>query len=50
MKRFVLILLALGIFGSVGVACQEKGPFEQAGEEIDETVNDAKREVEDATD
>ncbi len=49
MKRIATILLALTLFGLFS-ACQEKGPFEEAGEEVDEAVNDAKRKAEDITD
>jgi hypothetical protein len=38
------------MFGLMGATCEKKGPFEEAGEEIDEAVNDAEREIEDATD
>ena len=30
--------------------CDDKGPAEQVGEDIDEAANDAKRAIEDATD
>ena len=50
-KRIALALLTMTLFGTVSTACQkEKGPFEKAGEEIDEEVNDAKRKIEDVTD
>jgi hypothetical protein len=44
------LLLACSALGLP--ACQEekKGPMERTGEKVDETVNDAKRAVEDATD
>lgn len=32
------------------VGCDDKGPAEKVGEQIDETVNDTKRAVEDAAD
>jgi hypothetical protein len=50
MRRIALALLAISLFTMLGVACEEKGAFEKAGEKVDETVNDAKRKVEDATD
>lgn len=50
MRQFVLSLLAITLFAAFAVACEEKGPMEKAGENVDEAVNDAKRKVEDATD
>lgn len=49
--RSTAVALLLAISG-VGIsACQEKkGPVERAGEKVDESVNDAKRAVEDAKD
>lgn len=42
----LLVLAAAGL-----QACEEKkGPLERAGEKVDESVNDAKRAVEDAAD
>jgi hypothetical protein len=46
-------LLALGIvLGGLGLtACDEAdGPVEQAGENVDEAIQDTKRAVDDATD
>ncbi len=31
-------------------ACEEQGPLEEAGEKVDDTVEDAGDEIEDATD
>ena len=43
--------LLLALCGAGLYACREKkGPFERAGDKIDENVNDAKRAVEDAAD
>jgi hypothetical protein len=50
MRRFTLALLAFALVATLGVACEKKGPFEEAGEKVDESVNDAKRKIEDATD
>lgn len=50
MRRIAAIVLTLGVLGAFGAGCEKKGPFEEAGEEIDEAVQDAEREVEDATD
>lgn len=41
---------ALSIGGLALAACEEEGPAEEAGEAVDEAVNDAARAVEDATD
>jgi len=38
------LLLAAGLF-----ACEQKGPAEKAGEKIDQTVEQAKEKIEDAT-
>ncbi len=38
------LLIATGLF-----ACEQKGPAEKAGEKIDETVEQAKEKIEDAT-
>ncbi len=51
--RGAALALLLVLAGSGLSACQEKrnqGPMERAGEKADETVNDAKRAVEDARD
>jgi hypothetical protein len=49
--RSTAIVLLLALSGAGLAACrEEKGPMENAGEKIDETVNDAKRAVEDAGD
>ena len=49
MKGFVLIGLVLGVT-SGSLACPKKGTMEKAGEAVDEAVDDAGREIEDATD
>jgi hypothetical protein len=49
--RATALALLLALSGAGLSACREKtGPLERAGEKIDETVNDAKRAVEDAGD
>jgi len=50
MRRISGALLIMFLVGMFSAGCEEKGPFEKAGEQMDETVNDAKRKVEDATD
>jgi hypothetical protein len=53
MERLKAALLALSLLGAGALglaACEEKGPFERAGEAADEAVGDAGRAVEDATD
>jgi hypothetical protein len=44
--------VVLHAFGSkaCGLRCIQKGPLEKAGEKVDESVNDAKRAVEEAAD
>lgn len=45
-----LSLLSAGLLIAAGlVACEQKGPAEKAGEKIDQTVENAKEKVEDAT-
>jgi hypothetical protein len=47
-KRFLMAIpFALVLMGS---GCEKQGPLEEAGEEIDEAVEDTKRKIEDATD
>jgi len=42
----IMLMASAGLYG-----CEEKqGPLERAGEKVDEAINDAKREVEDAAD
>jgi hypothetical protein len=49
--RATALALLLVLSGAGLYACQEKkGPLERAGEKVDETVDDAKRAVEDAAD
>ena len=46
-------MLAIGIIALPAMllgGCEEKGPAEKAGEAIDETIQDTKRAVEDASD
>lgn len=52
MERLKAALLALSLLGAGAfglAACEEKGPFERAGEAADETARDVGRAVEDAT-
>ena len=44
-QTFVAIALVASLFG-----CEQQGPAESAGEQIDEAIQDSKRAVEDATD
>lgn len=49
--RTAALALLLALSASGLHACeQRKGPLERAGEKVDESVNDAKRAVEDAAD
>jgi hypothetical protein len=48
MSNFTKYLLALSL-GALLVGC-DKGPAEEAGEDIDEAVQDVRRSVDDATD
>ncbi len=50
-KKYLLSFMIALMLGVVGVSgCEKKGPVEEAGESVDEAAQDAKREVEDATD
>ena len=46
----VLALSLIGVSSLALTACDDQGPAEQLGENIDEAVNDTKRAVEDAAD
>lgn len=48
MRRILLGITTALLLTVMG--CEEKGPAEEAGEKIDETLKDAEREVEDAFD
>jgi len=49
--KHIAALLLVGIISTVGLAgCEKDGPAENLGEDIDEAAQDAKREIEDATD
>lgn len=53
MKRVISLLFVCAFLagGTLLTGCEEQdGPAERAGEAVDETVNDAERAVEDATD
>lgn len=47
MKIFKIALVSLALALSVA-ACEEQGPFESAGEKIDEAADDAKDALDDA--
>jgi hypothetical protein len=50
-RPIAMTLLAVSLAGLLATGCRkEDGPFEEAGEEIDEAVDDAKRKAEDITD
>jgi len=50
-RRIAVTFLAISFSGMVAAGCKkDDGPLEEAGEKIDEAVNDAKRKVEDAAD
>lgn len=49
--RKLLATLLLSSFGILGLsACDDQGPAEKFGEEVDEAAQDAERSIEDATD
>lgn len=51
MTKYLRPLVLLAFLTGPIVACDfDQGPAEEAGEEVDEAVNDMKRGVEDATD
>jgi tRNA A37 threonylcarbamoyltransferase TsaD len=53
MERLRAVVLAILLLGGGAVAlaaCEERGPFERAGEAADEAVGDARRAVDDAVD
>lgn len=45
-----ILMAALMVVGFGLSACDDKGPMEQAGEDMDEAIDDAGRALEDATD
>lgn len=47
-KAFILLLLTIS--STAIAACEEQGPAENAGEQIDEAVEDVGDDIEDATD
>lgn len=49
-RREMLRGCAVVLCGIALVACDDDGPVEEAGEKVDEAINDAGRAVEDATD
>jgi hypothetical protein len=49
MKHWMLCSLLAANLGAL-VGCQSKGPIEEAGEKVDEAVQDSKRAVEDVAD
>lgn len=49
MSNFLKFMMALTL-GAVLIGCDDKGPAEEAGESVDEAVQDVGREIEDATD
>ncbi|MBO6947506.1 MAG: hypothetical protein JJ855_05960 [Rhodospirillales bacterium] len=50
-KLMAPLFAASIVMSSLALAgCEEDGPAEEVGEKIDESVNDAKRAVEDAAD
>ena len=49
MKLLVMLIVSLLCAGSL-TGCEEQGPFEEAGEEIDKTVDEASDELEEAGD
>ena len=49
MKHFMKLLMLLTFTGFFLAACEDKGPFEEAGEQMDEGVEEMKDEWDDAT-
>lgn len=51
-KMFSRALLLAFVIGSLGMvsACEDQGPAEEAGEQIDETIEEMGDEVEESTD
>ncbi|MEM7043174.1 MAG: hypothetical protein AAF543_10235 [Pseudomonadota bacterium] len=47
--RKLFAMVVVGLFAGVLVACEEQGPAEQAGEVIDNTVEQAGEAAEEAT-
>jgi hypothetical protein len=45
-----VVIAFLASFALLFTGCEQSGPFEDAGEGIDETVDDAGDEIDDATD
>ncbi|MDX1460331.1 MAG: hypothetical protein R3348_04685 [Xanthomonadales bacterium] len=45
-KLKIPVLIAAALLALT--ACEDEGPFEQAGEDIDQSIEDARNEVEDA--
>ena len=45
LKKFV-ILFGLAIFFALATGCEEQGPMEKAGEQIDETIEKAGEKIE----
>jgi hypothetical protein len=49
MNKLIPVVLAGFVFGTL-IGCEEQGPAEKAGENVDEGVEEMKDEVDDATD
>ena len=52
-RKALLPFLAIGVLlmsSAVLTGCEDEGPAEQAGEKIDESLNDASRAIKDAAD
>lgn len=45
----VILMLMLGLSVALFVGCEEKGPMERAGENVDRAVDDAGDAIDDAT-
>jgi hypothetical protein len=48
--RTLVLVGCLASAASVLAACTERGPFEEAGEEIDDAINDIADEIDDELD
>lgn len=39
--KLLLLTLLIGAAGLTAAGCEQQGPFEEAGEEVDDTIDDA---------
>ncbi|GAB3095873.1 hypothetical protein G8770_00260 [Aestuariicella hydrocarbonica] len=50
LSKFIIVALLASTLMITLSACEKQGPLEEAGEQIDDTVEDAGDDIEDATD